>query len=158
MKKIFSLIVAIMMIFVLAVGCTSLGKVKADDPKSISVLLAKVDKCKANKDGFQMLTIPPKNMIPEEGKVLAYLHVYRYNFRGEQGYGFGVYSEYGFIVLEYNIQNKTWMFSQNGMAQFMTDEDAAAAWCSWVNILEKDYDLDKSFCGWAPKIGPKQTV
>jgi hypothetical protein len=146
MKKSLSLVMALVMVLSLTVGCISMGKVKADKPSSISVLLKKVDKCQPDAAGFACITIPTKDKKISGGTIPVYLTVYK----AKDEIGFGLYSESGFALWCQNTKEKKWFLVFNGMGSPQTEEQIARAWENWVRLLENKYSLDKAYCGLAP--------
>lgn len=151
MKKLLSLIVALVFTVTMALGCAGPGTIKSEDPKSLSVLLEKLDKCQAEKDGFVCLSIPPKDKNIEEGKAIVYLTVYRM----ENESGFGMYSLNGFILWIYDSNDKTWILILNGSTMgSQTEEQIAKNWALWVKLLNEKYNLEGAFCDFAPSVHP----
>jgi len=147
MKKLLSLVVALIFVVTMALGCAGLGTIKAEDPQSIQVLLKKVDKCKADEEGFACVSIPLKDKNIPEGQVPTYLTVYK----AKDQYGFGVYSQNGFVIWFYDTKEKKWFYVRNEMGGPQSEEQVAKAWAKWVDLYKTKYNPNEAFCGMADK-------
>jgi hypothetical protein len=147
MKKIFYLAIILMFILIFAMNCANLPTVSGDDPKSISVLLKKLDQCKIESDGFVCLSIPLKDQSPDPNRVSSYAIVFKWN----ADWGFGVYSRRGFALCLYSPSEKTWMFLSHVGGNTITEKQMTEAWAKWVKMLNQQYDIKGAFCGKVPR-------
>lgn len=155
MKRLLVLLMAVMLTVLM--GCATM-QVKADDPGSIQVLLKRADRCESNEDGWRILSIPQTEAAvatsEKEEKLRVALVVYK---KGDT-VGYGMVNERGIsVIMQYDPEQKTWIFIFMGSYQLVTDEQQAEFWTDWVKVLDEDFSLNGAYCGIPvfPPIGTK---
>jgi len=131
------------MMFVL-VGC--MGALRLTDLKGdlseIEGLLAMVEKCPADGQGWKVLEIPerPENKI---GPLACKFLIYKQD--GTGSYGFGILNEEGSSVcVIYRSDTKEWVLFYMGYLKNITVDEVAGFWTEWVGILKASGDIEKA--------------
>ena len=150
MKRFISLLLSLVLVCVLSFGCLGPKVMKPEDPKTISVLLDKANKCPADEQGWKVMYFPGKKDV-EKHQVFGIVYV-----RGTTQ-GFGFVNDAGMSMLAAHDKS-TGMFViiQFGVPIPIDEPTYNEWWAEWVKIVAEDFDITKAQCGKPPIAPPSQ--